>query len=807
MSSNRRVIVMGLTMFGLWTVGAPAVAQARSVNTPLGKFEGGETPAGSFTTLLNEPLENGGHTVAAGGVAVDDSAGANRGDVYVVDTGHDVIDQFTAAGTYNDYQIAAGLSSPTGVAVDSSGNVYVADTGENVVKEFEPSTPTPKLIAKYGEGALSSPTGVAVDSEGNVYVIDAAEEVHKFNAAGESQASLANPTDSVPEALVVDTSATPNELYVIYNEGVFVHYGPSGNVLEEFGPGSISLCPPFSYCSIAYKNAPNVWGVGLQLDGVLYVANDREWDFAGQVEGRLAQVVSFQLQTVPDATTEEPATSVASTRAIVPGKTNPEDTTLTGCEFQYGLETSYGLTAPCKELPAGGSFQPVQAELTGLQPCATYHYQLVVSNANGSSESEGGDRTFKTLCVPPVVHSEYVPAVAREGATLEAKINPSGQETGYSFQYAASPTLAGATTVSGTSTLPGTYNAEGLQATVDVSSLAPNKVYYYRVIAENEQSRTEGNPTEGPIQEFRTSPPLPTAITGGSSTMLADTATLAGSVNPGSTGPNSDTSYYFQYSTSETYAQGAALTDVPAAPGADAGQGTSEVPVSVPVSGLSPQTTYHYRLVAVNDHGEDPAYGEDRQFTTLAFAPQSLGPVLLGETSALLELTLTPEAATTYKLEYGTDGSYGQSVTITPTGDEAEGSELLSLQLSGLAPGTSYHYRLDSTAPSGVNYGPDEAFRTPAPIPPIVEPCGFSLTCLGTAGTAAPVYQNQSLAGVAPNATPEVTPPPTKTPKPKPKALTKAQKLAKALKACRTKRSAHRRAGCESLARKKYGSR
>jgi hypothetical protein len=47
--------------------------------------------------------------------------------------------------------------------------------------------------------------------------------------------------------------------------------------------------------------------------------------------------------------------------------------------------------------------------------------------------------------------------------------------------------------------------------------------------------------------------------------------------------------------------------------------------------------------------------------------------------------------------------------------------------------------------------------------------------------------------------------PPPPAPKPKTAAQIKAEKLAKALKACRTKKNKHKRQACEKQARKKYG--
>ena len=55
------------------------------------------------------------------------------------------------------------------------------------------------------------------------------------------------------------------------------------------------------------------------------------------------------------------------------------------------------------------------------------------------------------------------------------------------------------------------------------------------------------------------------------------------------------------------------------------------------------------------------------------------------------------------------------------------------------------------------------------------------------------------------NLSPLISPAPT-NPNAKPKSLTKAQKLAKALKACKKDRSKHKRAACEAQARKRYGA-
>ena len=114
---------------------------------------------------------------------------------------------------------------------------------------------------------------------------------------------------------------------------------------------------------------------------------------------------------------------------------------------------------------------------------------------------------------------------------------------------------------------------------------------------------------------------LPTATTGGASSVTYGSAVLGGTVDPGA----NDTSYYFQYGVTRSYGSQTAI--------ADAGSGTRAVTVSLPVTGLQPITLYHYRLVAVNAAGA--SIGGDRTLLTTK-VPLSLqilsspNPVLFG---------------------------------------------------------------------------------------------------------------------------------------------------------------------------------
>jgi virginiamycin B lyase len=96
----------------------------------------------------------------------------------------------------------------------------------------------------------------------------------------------------------------------------------------------------------------------------------------------------------------------------------------------------------------------------------------------------------------------------------------------------------------------------------------------------------------------------PNATTGAASVLGSGAANVAGVVN----GHAQPTSYRVEYGTSTSY--GASSSS------GDAGTGSTDVPATAKLSGLQPNTTYHYRLDATNPTGT--AVDADATFTTLA---------------------------------------------------------------------------------------------------------------------------------------------------------------------------------------------
>lgn len=198
----------------------------------------------------------------------------------------------------------------------------------------------------------------------------------------------------------------------------------------------------------------------------------------------------------------------------------------------------------------------------------------------------------------------------------------------------------------------------------------------------------------------------PGAATGDASAVTDTQASLAGTVNP----QGELTSYAFQYGTTTAYGQQSGLSS--------AGSGTADTAVRADLVGLTPGTTYHYRVIATNASGT--TVGADRTFTTTGTAPPpppapsaTTGTVRADAGSAVVSGSVNPNGlATSYYFEFGTTANYGQQ---TPPQGAGSGSSSVSVSatLSGLQANTTYHYRLVAVGPQGAfAIGEDRTFVT-----------------------------------------------------------------------------------------------
>jgi hypothetical protein len=167
--------------------------------------------------------------------------------------------------------------------------------------------------------------------------------------------------------------------------------------------------------------------------------------------------------------------------------------------------------------------------------------------------------------------------------------------------------------------------------------------------------------------------------------------------------PNGNvTAYSWQYGTTTSYGQN--TTPV------DAGSGQSPVSVTSTLSRLTPNTTYHYRLVARNADGA--TYGYDSTLTTAAASGETLTAVkVTGPRTAKVRGTVDVRSgSTTYRFLYGTGAGY-RHATRSQTAWGSAGTAVTAT-LTGLTPHTTYHVRLVARSGASLLYSPPRTFTT-----------------------------------------------------------------------------------------------
>jgi hypothetical protein len=131
----------------------------------------------------------------------------------------------------------------------------------------------------------------------------------------------------------------------------------------------------------------------------------------------------------------------------------------------------------------------------------------------------------------------------------------------------------------------------------------------------------------------------PAATTNPATSVVAQSATLNGTVDP----KGAPTTYYFEYGPTDAYGSSTAVSD--------AGSGTGAAAATAAVSGLTPGTTYHFRIRAANSGGS--VLGADQTFTTEALPPtQSETPPPTPSTNPGTVAPFTGMALVTRKLKF-----------------------------------------------------------------------------------------------------------------------------------------------------------
>jgi hypothetical protein len=627
-------------------------------------------------TEFGEEGEHSGQFKSPGSVAVDQASG----DVYVNDRGSNVrIDKFTGSG---GFQLAWGW----GV------------NEENPAEELQTCTTFCEHgIPGSGMGTFASfgPLGVAVDndphssSRGDVYVVDWENaRVQKFSPKGEfvlmfgwkvnetaksegraAEENIcpapAHPLDKCKAGEFREGGPANNGQFEWWFQGSFIGVGPGGDVYVG-DQGRVQVFEP----SGAWKESISLAGLSPEEGAVHALAVDSSGDVFVQVGqnfggvGAVPGVHEFnpagtEIGSFDTKSEEVKAIAVAATDDVYVADSQG------GYHFLKFDATGTELASFGANI-VGGSEGIAFADMLG---------QLYVA---GETIEAKEPRVFVLSQPPPgplIARGSEIGTPHLHGEiTFEATINPEGHATTYRFEYLTEQQFSedggtfGAGTASTTATvLSGSeFEEEHAEAKLPEKTLVPGETYRWRVIASNECEAGKTCTSDGAVQTLEETPPA--LVDGPSATdVTATSVTLAARIDP----QGASTSYRLEYGPSLAY--GRAFEG-------NVGAGTAFVAAGpYHVQGLAPGTTYHYRVVTVNNcYPGKPSEictqeGADHTFTT-SLLPTSgstlpdqrawelVSPASTGEAVLQLEAKGMQAAGDGGALTYRVTGTMGENV-------------------------------------------------------------------------------------------------------------------------------------------------
>jgi hypothetical protein len=322
---------------------------------------------------------------------------------------------------------------------------------------------------------------------------------------------------------------------------------------------------------------------------------------------------------------------------------------------------------------AFGEMQDIEVDSEGDLYVDTYvGYITFVYSQDGTYQSPGGPGISSHVAVDPLDGDHYV----NNGSSIE-------HQTCVNGSCNTVDTFGGAQLAS-----PQGVAVDGSTHTVYVADSAGNDVV-----------------------AFRDARPMVT--TGETTNVTESTVTLTGHIDPA--GRGNITECHFEYGFDKTYG-----ADVPCTPDPASSNFTEPTEVTATISGFSPGTTDHYRLVATNSIGATSDGADQLLITTQTPSVVGLSSANLTATSADLSAQVNPNGLdTTYRFEYGSTTSYGRLAPV-PDGEisASHSDQSIGVHLENLTPHVVYHYRLVAINADGTTATGDQTFNFyPPPCP------------------------------------------------------------------------------------------
>ncbi len=589
----------------------------------------------------------------------------------------------TYARNYEAQITGFGLAG--GINIDPAGHPWIADSQPPLINEYAAFPSLAKIGEQDGQGhfheSISSYANAAIDGvNGYLYAADTGQEAN---------IQVFDPTNFVEEWSIaggtswvgIDNSGGPS------NGRIYVAtYNPAK--LEAFEPGHVPAAFSCQPPACSYVEGNTITGTPGGSFGSLY---DADVDANGNIYVLDASRGVDEFKPSGEFVREFPQGGIGI--AVDPSN----DHLLV---FNQSAITEYAASgevvgrvregAPGEELRGGSAFAGMAVNSTGY---------LYVPNGEVVD-------IFSPAFLLPQVTYEPVSNPARNSVTLNATLEPhgGGDITACHFEYGTDTTYGLGSvpcTPDPAANPPGSNFTGPTQVSANLSGLTTETTYHYRLVASNAHVTQHG--------EDQTYTPAP-AVTDASTDSVSEIANTSATFNGSYTAEEGiETEYWFEYGTTTNYGHKSAVGSVP---GTGSGAGTKTEGVSTHVEGLDPGVFYHVRLVARNQYGTTKA--NDQTFTTdQAPTINASSTSNVTATSADLHAQIDPHGfATTYRFEYGTTSSYGQSA---PAPDGEIGAELnlahsVEVHLTGLQ-GVQYHFRIVAENQWGTVTSEDQTFE------------------------------------------------------------------------------------------------
>ena len=597
--------------------------------------------------------------------------------------------------------------SPEGVVVSPDGKyLYVASHNSNAVSQYSRNTATGELtvLSPATVTAGNGPIGISISPDGtSVYAADSTSgQVSQYSRNAETgKLTALSPATVAAGANTHGIRVSPDGKNVYatnYGAGTVAQYSrnPETGTLTTLSPATVAA-------------AINPHDLAISPDGKsIYVANNSS---PGTVAQFTRNTATGKLTPLSPATVA--AGDFSECDVVSPDGNDVYATNaVTNNISEYSRDTETGALTP---------LNPSTIE-TGPNPSG------IATSPDGRSvyavNYNAGTVSQYSRNLPPTVVTDSAGGVGQSAATVSGSVNPDGQATTYHFDY-------GTTTAYGAQAPappdPSAGSGSGAQpVSANLTGLAANTIYHFRIVATNASGTTNGSD-----RTVKTLPNPLTVVTRAASSITQTSATLNATVNPNGAEVSK---CEVEYGTTNAYESSMPCSSLP-------GSGESPVEVSASVTGLTVNTTYHFRISATNLGGMSK--GADQTFKTLPQPPTVETVGYLAKQPLSLRAAVNPNGGeiSDCHFEYGLTTPYDLSVPCATLPGSGIGMVEVSAPVNGLIPNATYHFRIVATNPSGTSYGGDQTFTATADSPIVVT------------GSASPVTQTSAMlnATVNPN--------------------------------------------------------